>query len=143
VIIDSLGELERAVIETSGAERVAGFFAALLEAMRLRNITTVLIRETGVVASVNLAHKEEKISLLAANVLWLQQVTYEGRLHRVLSVPKMRFSAHDFTVREYVIRAPQGLYVLTLEESTPGLLVSISGRNGRAKRSEDDGPTAP
>jgi circadian clock protein KaiC len=143
VIIDSLGELERAVIETSGPERVAGFFAALLEALRLRNITTILIRETGVVASVNLAHKEEKISLLAANVLWLQQVTYQGRLHRVLSVPKMRFSAHDFTVREYGIRAPRGFYVLTLEESTPGLLASISGQAGYATRPEDDSPTAP
>jgi circadian clock protein KaiC len=127
VVVDSLGEVERAITETSGPERVAGFFAALLEALRLRKATTLLIRETSVVASAYLAQQADMVSLLAANVLWLQQVTYKGRLHRVLTVPKMRFSAHDFAVREYIIEPTRGLRVLASDESTVGLLADISG----------------
>ena len=141
VIIDSLSELDRAVTETSGRERIPGFFAALLEALRARDVTTLLIRETGEVAG-NFMQQSELVSLLAANVLWLQQVTYQGRLHRVLSVPKMRFSAHDTTLRAYTIQAPAGLHVLAPEESAPGLLAGLAGQ-GRAATPPGDAATTP
>ena len=85
----------------------------------MRGATTLLIRETGVVAG-GLAQREEtgvapggERDLAAAGHL-------PGRLHRVLSVPKMRFSAHDVALREYTIRAPGGLHVLEPEESEEG-----------------------
>lgn len=46
--------------------------------------------------------------MLAENVLLLEQVEYRDALHRVLSVLKMRFSAPDHLVREFVITAPEG-----------------------------------
>ncbi len=126
VIIDSIAELERAVTETSAAARIPGFMAALLEALRLRGVTTLLIRETGVLAAAGLMQQTELVSLLAANVLWLQQITLRGRLYRVLSVPKMRYSAHDVTLREYMIAAPEGLRVLELIDSTAAVLTGIA-----------------
>ena len=132
VVIDSLAELERAVAETSGAARASGFFAALLVALRMREVTTLVIQETGVGAPVP-GTAAEKVSLQAENVLWLQQVTYQGRLHRVLSAPLMRFSAHDPTLREYRIHAPGGLQVLEPEQSVPGLVAGISRQEGLAE----------
>lgn len=112
VVIDSVGELERAVRETSDAGRVPGFFAALLEALRARGATTLLIRETGVVVSDGLRLEADMASLQSASVIWLQQISRGGRLRRMLSVPKMRFSAHDLALREYTIAPPDGLQVL-------------------------------
>ena len=112
VVIDSVGELERAVRETSDAGRIPGFFAALLEALRARGATTLLIRETGMVVSDGLRLEADMASLRSASVIWLQQISRGGRLRRMLSVPKMRFSAHDLALREYTIAAPEGLRVL-------------------------------
>ena len=128
VVIDSLADVERAVAETSGAARASGFFAALLAALRMREVTTLVIRETGAADT-----GAEKVSLRAENVLWLQQVTYQGRPHRVLSAPMMRFSAHDPTLREYRIHAPGGVQVLEPEESVPGLVAGISRQEGLAE----------
>jgi KaiC/GvpD/RAD55 family RecA-like ATPase len=51
VIIDSMGELERAITETSGAARSPGCLAVLLEALHRRGITSLLIQESGVVTA--------------------------------------------------------------------------------------------
>ena len=69
-------------------------------------------------------------------------MTYRGRLHRVLSVPKMRFSAHDVALREYTIRAPLGLHVLEPEESASGVLAGISRQEGRAEHRGEEDPSA-
>jgi len=120
VVVDSVGELERAVRETSDAGRVPGYFAALLEALRARGATTLLIRETGAVAAGGLTLEAEMVSLPATGVIWLHQVSRGGRLRRVISVPKMRFSAHDLAQREYEIAAPEGLRVLGPLEGEAG-----------------------
>ena len=120
VVIDSVGELERAVRETSDQGRVPGYLAALLEALRARGATTLLIRETSAVVSDGLRLDADMVSLLAASVIWLQQVSRGGRIRRVLSVPKMRFSAHDLALREYTIAAPEGLHVLGPLEGEEG-----------------------
>ncbi len=75
---------------------------------------------------------------MAANVLWLQQVTDGERLHRVLSAPKMRYSAHDTTLHEFTITAPAGLQVLAPFETEAGLLGGIAPRPGDATRGPRD-----
>ena len=56
----------------------------------------------------------------------LQQVTYRGQFRRVLSVPKMRFSAHELRLREFTIMAPEGIYVHTPSESNARVLAAIT-----------------
>jgi circadian clock protein KaiC len=97
----------------------------------LAGATTLLIREHHVLTTTTLALETDLVSLLAASVLWLQQVTFRGRLYRVLSVPKMRFSAHDVSLREFTITAPEGLQVLAPFESEEGLLAGIARRQGQ------------
>jgi len=52
------------------------------------------------------------VAVLAENVLLLQQIEENAALHRVISVVKMRYSAHDAQIHEFEIRAPEGIHLL-------------------------------
>ena len=120
------GDRQRGGAGAGGARRPATRAASPATSRRCwrpcgaRGATTLLIRETGVVVSDGLRLEADMVSLLAASVIWLQQVSRGGRLRRVLSVPKMRFSAHDLALREYAIAAPEGLHVLGPLEGEEG-----------------------
>jgi circadian clock protein KaiC len=60
----------------------------------------------------------------------LQQLAYRGQLHRVLSVLKLRFSAHDHSLREFTIAPPDGINVLSPLESGRQLLAALAGLQG-------------
>ena len=84
------------------------------------------IKETPKVVTTELDFSTDPLSVLAENVLLLQQLAYRGRLHRILSVLKMRFSSHEHALREFLITSPEGIRVLTPEESRRELLVGLS-----------------
>jgi circadian clock protein KaiC len=121
LIIDSMAELERAVIERSGAERVPNFHAAFLAALRRAETTSVVIKETPKAVTTELDFSTEPLGVLAENVILLQQLVRQGQIRRVLSVLKMGYSAHDPSLREVRIAAPAGFQVLTQRESGPDL----------------------
>jgi circadian clock protein KaiC len=77
------------------------------------------------VVSAELDLSADLLSVAAENVIWLQQLTLRSRLHRVISVPKMRYSAHDVTLREFVIAPPAGIRVLDPLESGPDVLAGV------------------
>ncbi len=131
LVIDSIAELERAVTETSGAARAPNYLAALLAGLRARGITLLAVQEAPKIVASNPDFSAETLSILAENVLLLQQLVYQGKLHRVLSVLKMRFSAHDHTLREFMITSPNGLRVLTPVESGEEILHDLAEREGR------------
>jgi circadian clock protein KaiC len=126
LVIDSIAELERAVEESSGAVRVSNYLAALLTALRIRGVTLLAIKETSKVVTTQLDFSADSLAILAENVLLLQQLAYRGTLHRVLSVLKMRFSSHDYSLREFLIDPPEGIRVLTPGESGRELLVGLT-----------------
>jgi circadian clock protein KaiC len=128
VVIDSIAELERAVAESSGQARVPNFLAALLAAFRNYGVTLLAIKETSKFVTEQLDFSTDDLSVLAENVLLLQQLAYRGRLHRVLSVLKMRFSSHDYTLREFQITSPEGIHVLSPDESGRELLVGLTNQ---------------
>src|SRR6266487_68827 len=126
VVIDSIAELERAVGESSGAARVSNYLAALLAALRTRGVTLLAIKETPKVVTTELDFSADALAALAENVLLLQKLAYRGRLHSVLSVLKMRFSTHDYTLREFLIAVPEGIRVLTPDESGREILAGLT-----------------
>ena len=126
LIIDSIAELERGIERSQDAQRLEDYLAALLLALRARQVTALLIKETDKALAANLDFSADALSVLAENVLLLQQIPYNGRLHRILSILKLRFSAHDTTLREFEIRAPEGLRVLTSGESGQEVLSGIT-----------------
>jgi circadian clock protein KaiC len=130
LIIDSIAELERAVTESSGAERVPNYLAALLAAIRARGVTMLAIKETARVVAAEVDFSADALSVLAENVLLLQQLLSHERLHRVLSVLKMRFSAHDHTLREFEITPARGFRVLSPSESGEDVLTRLARSEG-------------
>jgi len=141
LVIDSIGELERAVAEGSASTRIPGYIAGLIEALRARAVTTLAIREGTHLVADGLMVATDPLAVLAENVLVLQNVTLGDRLHRVFSAPKMRFSAHDLRVREVRIAPPHGMRVLAPLESAPGVFARIAARAGAT--SDDRGEPAP
>jgi circadian clock protein KaiC len=126
VVIDSILELERAVGESSGQARVPNYLAALLAILRTHGVTLLAIKETPKIVSTDLDFSTDAFSVLAENVLLLQQLAYRGQLHRVLSVLKMRFSNYDYTLREFLITSPEGIRVLTPDESGREVLAGLT-----------------
>lgn len=118
LVVDSIAELEGAIERRDTTGRINDFLAALLEALRERGVTALFVREhpTAVGPSLDLA--TGPLSVLAQNVLLLQQITAQGRLHRVISVVKMRFSAHDTQLHEFTISSPAGIQLLGPFRST-------------------------
>ena len=131
LVVDSIAELERCVAADGGLGRAANYLAALVEVTRLRGVTALFTREIRQVVAPELDFADNPISVMAENVLLLRKVEYEGSLHRVLSVIKMRFSAHDdSTLREFTITAPRGLQVLAPAESDAATLKGIAREQG-------------
>lgn len=136
LVVDSVAELERAVVRNGDPERVGDYMAGLIEALRGRDVTTLFIKEHPQVLATDLDLSTGPISVLAENVLMLRQVEHRSVLHRVLSVPKMRFSAHDHMSREFVIAAPEGIRVLSPGESGTEVLAALA-------REQDTEPYSP
>lgn len=109
LVLDSIAELEHAVARRDERERLSDFLAALLVALRERGITALIIKEHDATVASELSLSAAPISVLAENVLLLQQLVEHGALRRILSVVKMRFSAHDSLLHDFVIRAPAGI----------------------------------
>lgn len=124
-VVDSIGELERAVIRGSAPTRLEDYLAALMQACRFRRVTSLFVKETSKLGTISLDFSVDPLSVLAENVLALQQVAYRSSLHRVLSVLKMRYSAHDMTLREFTIAPPEGIHVLAPFESDADALQGI------------------
>jgi circadian clock protein KaiC len=132
LVVDSIAELERAILRSADPARLEDYLAAFLRACRSRHVTALLLKETDKALAATLDFSADPLSVLAENVLLLQQIPHRGQLHRILSILKLRFSDHDTALREFRIAAPKGLEVLTAFESASGVLEGITRDQERA-----------
>jgi circadian clock protein KaiC len=135
LVIDSVAELERALARSGDPSRLEEYMAALVRALQVRKVTGLFIKETPKVLGPILDFSTDPLSILAENLLLLQQLPYQGQVHRVLSVLKMRYSAHDTSLREFQIIPPQGVKVLTPLESGNTLLAGLTAWQGTQEQS--------
>lgn len=112
LVIDSIAELEAAILQSGDAVRLSSFFGALLEALRQRGVTALFIKEHRATINSQVDLTAGPMSVLAENVILTQQIERGAQLVRVLSVVKTRFSPHDSTLHEFAIRAPEGILML-------------------------------
>ncbi|MBF6589667.1 MAG: AAA family ATPase [Ktedonobacterales bacterium] len=135
LVVDSILEIESTLIR-GDPRRTNDYLAALIEALHQRDVTALFIKELRATVATELDLSAGPISVLAENVLLLQQLEYQAKLHRVFSVIKMRFSAHDSLLHEFAIRAPQGIELLGLfqRDDVP------AARHG--EHSTDEGPSS-
>jgi circadian clock protein KaiC len=112
LVVDSVIELENAIHEGSDPRRADSYMGSLIEALQQRNVTSMFIREHDTTISTRLEFTPGQVAVLAENVLLLQNIEGGASLHRVLSIVKMRFSAHDAQLREFTLQAPIGIKLL-------------------------------
>jgi circadian clock protein KaiC len=120
--VDGLAELDHLI---SDERRRYGVLACLAELVRARGVTTLFTWETGQVVGPELEFAGSPLEVLAENVILLRYVEFQGELRRILSVLKMRGTAHDHSIRQYEI-GPEGIQVLSRLDTADGLLTGIA-----------------
>jgi circadian clock protein KaiC len=133
LVVDSVSEVERAVTEQDPG-RLSGYLAALVEALRSRNVTSLFIKESHQTWPGNIDFADDPLAVLAENVLLTRQVEQRTRQYRILSVLKMSFSAYDPSLREFVITAPDGIRVLAMREADYVVLTEVAEEDAREGR---------
>ena len=118
VVLDGLTTLEEAI---EGPDRRRTFLAALALRLRVAGVTSLFTREVPKVAGTELDFSDAPIAILGENLLLLRYVELRGRIHRILSVLKMRDSKYDNDLREFEI-ADTGMKVQSPLRSAEGLL---------------------
>jgi circadian clock protein KaiC len=118
LVIDGLTSLEEAIDDR---DRRRTFLAALALRLRGAGVTSLFTREVPKVAGTELDFSDAPIAILGENLLLLRYVELRGRIHRILSVLKMRDSKYDNDLREFEI-ADTGMKVNSPMRSAEGLL---------------------
>ena len=102
LFVDGLGGYVEAV---DRRERVSQVFAALSNELRALGVTTVCAGETMNLVGPEVAVPIEGVSVIADNMVLMRFVEFRARLHRLLSIMKVRGSAFDLALREFRITA--------------------------------------
>lgn len=127
LVIDSIGEWERAVGEGSDPRRIPNHLAALVELLHARRLTTLILRgSNGPAASVDDAEPTDPLAITVDNVLTLGSITNNDRTHRVLSLSKLRFAPSDAGRYEFEIAPPAGMRVLGAFRAGEGVLEALA-----------------
>jgi circadian clock protein KaiC len=122
LVIDGISELEENVLDRS---RVRGLLTALIIQLRDLGVTTIFIKEVPKIAGPDLDFSDTPISVTAENLLFFRHIELRGRLHRILSILKMRESSYDPHMREFAVTS-RGIAVLDPLDSAEGLLTGVA-----------------
>jgi circadian clock protein KaiC len=136
LVIDSVAELQRGVVFQG---RVPDFLSALVSYLRGRNVTSYLTLDLPVIMGPQLELAGTPLSVLAENLLLFRQVEYRGRLHRVFSVFKMRFSGYEPEIYELAITPGRGIEIVGRAPLGEGLLTGAPRLSGESPAESDLG----
>ena len=102
LVVDGLTELELAIADP---ERRRAFLAAFSVHLRGLGVTSLFSREVSKISGTELDFSDTPIVQLGENVLLMRYVELNGRIHRILSILKMRESDYESSLREFSISA--------------------------------------
>jgi len=101
LVFDGVDLLQRVLAQES---RDQDFFAAIAELCRGRQVTSIFVLELPWLGGNEFDAMLAPFVVLGENIVVLRQVEHRNQLRRTISVVKMRFSDHDRTTRELLIR---------------------------------------
>lgn len=130
LVIDSLDAFRQAAVDPG---RTIRFVTALVNELRVRNITTVITDETLKPSGPEMEMRVEGISALVENLILLEYVTQGSSLRRLLFVVKQRASHHALSAREFFLTM-RGMEVSTDPSSAEELLRPSDGVGIRPSR---------
>jgi circadian clock protein KaiC len=145
LFIDGLGAFRNAA---TNPVRMGHFLNALTNELRVRGVTTVYTLEVTDIIGPTIRAPISDLSSLAENMILLRFVQLRSRLYRLISILKVRDSAFDQSLYEFVT-TDRGLVIESSFESaeaiTSGLvLLARAARDGesgadQAREGERDG----
>jgi circadian clock protein KaiC len=114
LVIDSATELQRSVDPI----RQTDFFAALIDALRVRNVTSVFTFDVPTIVGADLSFANSPLAVLAENLILLRQRETDGSVERALAVLKLRFGSASQAFHSYAIQSSTGIEVIrSLDQS--------------------------
>lgn len=122
LVVDGVGEIEESVLERT---RLRGLLSSFIIQLRDLGVTTIFIKEVPKIAGPDLDFSDTPISVAAENLLFFRHIELRGKLHRIVSVIKMRESGYDPYVREFEI-GDRGISVLAPLDAAEGLLTGVA-----------------
>ena len=122
LVVDGITGLEKATVEP---ERVESLLTALVIRLSALGVTTIFTKEVSKLAGPEIDFSDTPIAVTLENFMLLRHVELGGKLHRVVSILKMRDSDYDPDLREFTI-APSGIRVLAPIRSAEGLLTGLA-----------------
>lgn len=120
--LDSIADLESIMFEP---QRHRGYMVALSGLLRNQGVTALMTKEVAQVVGPELDFSDTPLAVLSENLLLYRYVEFRGELFLILSIIKMRDSAHDHSIRQYVI-TQNGIKVLSSMETAEGVLTGIA-----------------
>jgi hypothetical protein len=111
LVLDEIGAIERSLVAEGYAHRFDDFLAAVLEALRLRGVTSLLTARTAQTRRAR-ADGVDAAGGLAANMLWLRQLARDARVERTLVMVRTELSGLSGVRYPMTIQQPEGIAVL-------------------------------
>ncbi|WP_224363693.1 ATPase domain-containing protein [Hyalangium versicolor] len=128
VFVDGLSAFFDATTEPA---RLSLFFAGLTHELRCLGATTAFALETSQVFGPELpVPVGSGISAVAENLFFLRHVELRSRLHRLVSVLKVRDCEYDTTLREFTISSGSGIAVQGPFEGGEAMLTGVARQTG-------------
>ena len=122
-------------------ERAQRFFGALCNELRSLGVVTLFTDETNTFHRLEFA-QPNLISMLD-NVIFMRKLEHGTRVHKLISVPKMRGGVGDASMHEYAI-GPSGFVVAPLSATTQSVVAALtpwsSSADGRGTFSGSSNP---
>lgn len=122
VLIDGFGGFKKAI----NARPIEIFFSALARELRSEHVTTLCTTEVPEILGPTLSTPVSGLSDLIDNLVLMRYVEADARLHRVISVLKIRDSDFDSDLRLFSI-GPNGIEISENSESARSILASTAG----------------
>jgi len=138
LMIDGLTEMARL---TSFDDRLPAFLTALGHVLRSQGVTTIITAETSTAEAAGLEVPFPEAVATLDNALLMRYVEPRSRLHRLISVLRVRESGFDPTVREFTI-TDHGIEVASTGSSAESVLADVARLSGSSSSGEGrDTPT--
>ncbi|MFN8594412.1 MAG: ATPase domain-containing protein [Thermomicrobiales bacterium] len=100
LFVDALPDVQQHIIPE---DRLSDYVTALVTALRIAGVTSIFASELDTLVGPELRLPIPAVSAALDNGILLRRFELESRLHRLISVIKMRESASDLLIREFAI----------------------------------------
>jgi circadian clock protein KaiC len=138
LVVDEVGELERALVASGYAHRFHDFAAALVESFRLRGVTALLTRQTAADDRSALEQRIVPLTLLTENLLWMREWSSNGRIVRSLEILQTAISGRTEVSHPMIVEAPGGIIIQHQNDQRDVAGKTESNARGRGARQTHD-----